>query len=359
MLSCKPMRLALHIPHFTSKDVPIMVGSVLPLTVLINFFLFSNRYFNEAPVFCWATVVTAAFLSSMYMICGAVAVSLRNRFPNDLESMKRLIVSVILFVVISGVFLSIVLRAYDLFHFLSYEFHETDFAYCYISLVVMNFFLTFLNEGVFRFEKYKATITETEQLKKEYLHSQLLGLKSQMNPHFLFNSLNTLSSLISEDAGLAEDFLDHMSKVYRYLLRNHEEQLVDLDTELSFIRSYYFLLKARHADGVHLHIDVPENYLGFMIPPLTLQMLFENAMAHNTAGRSSPLFIEILIYKQRLVMRNTVQPRVTNGETTAVSLDNISNKFRLLCGQDISIDETEKERTIELPLIPQKEPSAA
>src|SRR5205085_5679631 len=135
----------------------------------------------------------------------------------------------------SAVYVSLILRGYDYFNFFGYEYAEPDFIKCYTSIIVVNIFLTFLNEGVYRFEKYRATVTETEQLKKEYMQSQLLGLKSQMNPHFLFNSLNTLSSLIHEDAETAENFLDHMSKVYRYLLRNNDEQLVKLGTELNFI----------------------------------------------------------------------------------------------------------------------------
>src|SRR5436190_2132291 len=152
--------------------------------------------------------------------------------------------------------------------------------------------LTFLNEGVAQFERYKTTLIETEQLKKEYLHSQLLGLKSQMNPHFLFNSLNTLSCLIQEDEEKAEDFLDHMSKVYRYLLRN-EEQLVSLETEVDMVRSYYFLLKKRHSDALTLEIAIPKSYLNSEIPPLTLQMIVENAVNQNSLTKNEPLIIKV------------------------------------------------------------------
>jgi LytS/YehU family sensor histidine kinase len=219
----------------------------------------------------------------------------------------------------------------------------------------MNVFLTFLNEGVSRFESYKTTIMETEQLKKEYMQSQLLGLKSQMNPHFLFNGLNTLSSLIQEDADKAEDFLNHMSKVYRYLLRNNEEKLVELDTELGFIKSYYFLLKARHADGLDLSIEVSPDHYNDLIPPLTLQMIFEDATAQNTACKDCPLFISIRSLEHQLVIKNTVQPKLNNTEGTNDRLENISNKFRLLCQKEVIIEETPMERIITLPLIPNKE----
>ena len=234
------MDINVNIPKYTGKDFPIMVMTMLPMTLLMNYFLFGKTYFSDLSVFNWATLVTFLILCFAYFLYGLVAASLRARFPNDEESFKRLSICITIFIIMTGVYLSVVSRGYDLFHFMGYEYNESNFRKCFITFIVMNVFLTFVNEGVSRFDNYRNTVRETEQLKKEYMQSQLLGLKSQMNPHFLFNGLNTLSCLIQDDPEKAEDFLDHMSKVYRYLLRN-EEQLVDLQTEIGFIRSYFFL----------------------------------------------------------------------------------------------------------------------
>jgi two-component system, LytTR family, sensor kinase len=199
------------------------------------------------------------------------------------------------------------------------------------------------------------TIKETEQLKKEYMHSQLLGLKSQMNPHFLFNSLNSLSSLIHENANTAEEFLDHMSKVYRYLLRNNEEKLVTTETEINFIKSYYFLLKARHDEGLELHIDVSPGSREQWIPPLTLQMIVENAMNQNAVDRVNPLKIWIRSNDHGLEIINSVQPKINHINSNAEIEENINNKYRLLCGCEIKIKETENRRSIVLPVIANKE----
>jgi two-component system, LytTR family, sensor kinase len=172
-----------------------------------------------------------------------------------------------------------------------------------------------------------------------------------MNPHFLFNSLNTLSSLINEDAEQAEDFLDHMSKVYRYLLRNNEEQLVTLGTELGFIRSYYFLLKARHADGLHLEVDVEPELQQLMIPPLTLQMIMEHSLNNNAASRTAPLALSISASDGWLLVRHNVQPKINRDDNNEV-IENIRNKFRLLCQQEVEVTEQGGERKIRLPLIP-------
>ena len=159
--------------------------------------------------------------------------------------------------------------------------------------VLVTCFLTFLHEGIARYESWKANQDEMEHLKKTYRQGRLQGLKSQVNPHFLFNSLNSLSSLISEDEEQAEKFLDEMSKVYRYMLRNDEEQLVTLDTELKFVASYTYLLKARYGDGLQVQVDIDESDREKVLPPLSLQTIIENAITQNTISKACPLQISI------------------------------------------------------------------
>ncbi|MGZ8561602.1 MAG: sensor histidine kinase [Flavisolibacter sp.] len=347
--------MSLNIPTYTNKDIPILVASMLPMTMLLCYFLYGNRYFNEGATFVWGTLVTFIILGSAFITYGLVAISLRYRFPHDSQSFKRLSLCIMIFFLMSAVYISLLLLAYDHFSFLGYEYNEQDFLTAYISFIVVNVFLTFLNEGVYRYDKYKATITETEQLKKEYVQSQLLGLKSQMNPHFLFNSLNTLSSLIHEDAESAEDFLDHMSKVYRYLLRNNEEQLVTLETELNFIRSYNYLLKARYCTALNIEIKIPDNRKNFLIPPLTIQMVIENILNQHSISRSMPLNIVIGLQQNWIEVKHNIQLKMNGNNSGMEVLDNIANKYRLLCQQEIVISQTASEKYIRMPLIENKE----
>jgi two-component system, LytTR family, sensor kinase len=346
---------AVHIPKYTTKDFHILVASMLPMALMINYVLYGSRYFTDISCFLPATLLTFFFLGVAFLTYGFVAIFLRNRFPSDGQVFKRLTICISIFVLMSAVYVSILLLSYDYFHFLGYEYDERDFVKIYVTLIVVNIFLTFLNEGVYRFEKYRATITETQQLKKEYIHSQLLGLKSQMNPHFLFNSLNTLSSLINENPEKAEDFLDHMSKVYRYLLRNNEEQLVSVETEINFISSYYYLLQARHGEGLQLELNIPEPSRELMIPPLTLQMIIENIIYQNSISRSKPLMITIRCSGTTIELINNVQPKINMNDDSKQVLENISNKFRLLCQKEPVIRQDEKHRIIQLPLISKKE----
>lgn len=353
------MALKDKIPTYHSKDFAVLTGSMLPLAMVINYFLYGVRYFHDVISFLAATIATFVFLGAAFLTYGLVAISLRNRFPNDNQFYKRLFICLSIFYLMSAIYISLLLFLYDYFDFLGYQYYENDFLKGYIAIVVINTFLTFFNEGIYRFEKYKTTVKETEQLKKEYMHSQLLGLKSQMNPHFLFNGLNTLSCLIQEDADKAEDFLDHMSKVYRYLLRNNEEQLVTLQTELGFINSYYYLLKERHCEGLHLTIKIPGELLNQMVPPLTLQMIVENSVNLNAVSKNTPLHVCICQEDNRLVVKNNIQPKVNNPEEHSEVLENISNKYRLLCQQEVIITETASERIIKLPLIKNKERAIA
>jgi two-component system, LytTR family, sensor kinase len=349
------MARSLNIPKFHTKDFTVLVGSMLPMGVLLNYFLYDKVYFSSTSQFITTTVVTFIYLGAAFLTYGFVAISLRNRFPHDNQLFKRLAICLSIFFLMSAVYISLLLLAYDYVHFYGYEYLDSDFTKGYLTLITINIFLTFLNEGIYRFEKFKITITETEQLKKEYMHSQLLGLKSQMNPHFLFNSLNSLSSLIHEDGEIAEEFLDHMSKVYRYLLRNNEEKLVTIETEINFINSYYFLLKARHEDGLQLHVDIPPESKERWIPPLTLQMIVENAMNQNAISRSKPLMIWIRDNDHGLEIINSVAPKINSANSNAEIEENINNKYRLLCGCEIEIEETDKQRSIVLPVIANKD----
>lgn len=340
-----------NIPKYHSKDLTVLVLSMLPMAALLNYLLFGTPDFDHAGKLLIALFVSFMYLAVAFICCGFVAVSLRNRFPSDADVFKRILICLGIFYLISAAFISLLLFVYDATNFLGYQYREKHFITAYACFVVINTFLTFLNEGLYRFENIRSNLTETEQLKKEYMQSRLLGLKSQMNPHFLFNSLNTLSSLIQEDADEAEHFLNHMSKVYRYLLRNRDEQLVSLETELNFIDSYHFILRSRHGEGLQLQINVPEEKRSEMIPPLTLQMIMENCVNQNAVSRSTPLNIIIQTENEKLTVKNSLHPKMHAVADNKDVLDNINNKYRLLCGCEMRLHETDAERKIELPLL--------
>jgi len=178
-----------------------------------------------------------------------------------------------------------------------------------------------------------------------------------VNPHFLFNSLNSLSSLISDNEEEAEKFLDEMSKVYRYMLRNDDDHLVTVETELKFLQSYIYLLKARYGDGLRISINVNDADREKCIPPLTLQVIIENAIHQQTISKNSPLEIKIDSGKKHeLIVKNNIQLKiVTEMADQETGLDNLIHKYRLLNDSIVLIEESGTERSIILPLITKKE----
>ncbi|MBD2753385.1 sensor histidine kinase [Spirosoma validum] len=207
---------------------------------------------------------------------------------------------------------------------------------------------------------------EREQRRREYLEAdlalqkmqqektemQMRALQSQINPHFLFNGLNTLSSLIDESPRQAGEFVDELSNVYRYLLRSNESELTTLNVELRFIQSYFHLLKTRFGRSISMDIAVDESYQEALLPPLTLQLLVENAVKHNVVLKNQPLTICIRTDQQKqLIVENTLQRKKIRVESNGVGLSNIAIKYRLLNQPSPLIEEEEGWFRVTLPLL--------
>ena len=200
--------------------------------------------------------------------------------------------------------------------------------------------------------KYQKAALETEQLKKENLQSQLETLKNQVNPHFLFNSLNTLSALIHDNPDVAVAFVQKLSKVYRYILEIRDNQTVTLQDELKALHAYIFLLKTRFGNNLHIEVIIPQHLHLHRIVPLSLQILLENAVKHNILSAQKPLYIDIFTETDRhIVVKNNLQRKNQTMPGTQLGLQNISNRYRLLAGKDPEVLITEQSFTVILPLL--------
>ncbi len=194
---------------------------------------------------------------------------------------------------------------------------------------------------------------ETERLRMANLQSQLDALKQQINPHFFFNNLNVLDSLIEEDAVRARVFLEELGAVYRYLLRCSEFQLIALASEMDFIKSYYHLLKTRLGDGLQLVIRIDQKYEACQLPPLTIQLLVENAFIQNIVLPEQPLVITISTDSNgHLLVCNNVQRKQNVVVTNPAGLDDILDKYRILQKELPGITEQQGQFIVTIPLIP-------
>jgi sensor histidine kinase YesM len=206
-------------------------------------------------------------------------------------------------------------------------------------------------EGVYLYRRWKVSYTEAQDLKKENLQSQLESLKTQINPHFLFNNLNSLSSLITSDAEQAERFLDELSSVYRYLLQQNSRDLCPLSDEINFIQAYFHLIKTRYGSGIFMETQIDARYLSYMIPPLTLQILFENAIKHNIISAKRPLVIKLYTRDGSMYVENNLQVKKQTVPSNQIGLQNIMMKYKLLNQSDIDVIHDDEKFLVRIPLI--------
>lgn len=341
------------LPRYTKRDISMLLWAVMPFSVLLNWIIFEGQYFGDLTVFMLSTPITFIVIGTAFLLFRYIGRSFRERFPEDVDFYKRTILLILLFCLMSALIIYGLFSIYQSIGLLPTTNYESQLTWAYLFTWIVNIFVTFLNEGIFSFERWKKDLNETEDLKIAYKQSQLMGLKSQVNPHFLFNSLNSLSGLIQEDTAQAEKFLDEMSRVYRYMLRNEEEQLVTLAMELQFIQSYFALLKARYNEAVDLKLEVSEEDRQKHLPPLSLQVIIENALFQNKTARDSPLVIEIYSTDgQSLTITNNVQRKVmTETIDYEAGLDNLVKKYQLMNQLPVLIQENPDKRIIRLPLL--------
>ena len=177
-------------------------------------------------------------------------------------------------------------------------------------------------------------------------------MKNQVNPHFLFNSLNTLTALIEENPNIAVRYVEQLSQVYRYVLQSREKEVVDLKTELEFTSSYIFLLQNRFEKNLEISVAVPENFYSFSIAPLSLQMLIENAIKHNVVSSSKPLKIEIGIESDDYIfVKNIMQKKNVIEQSSKLGLPNIVSRYNYLSNKKVVIAQNENSFKVSLPLI--------
>ncbi|GAB4034416.1 sensor histidine kinase [Spirosoma gilvum] len=277
---------------------------------------------------------------------------LQKRYPGLDNTRKRLIWMAVLLPVLVNFAWLIRQVAHMAFNNLQYLTQTLpDYTYSIGIQIFYHFVYYIIYEGGYVLREWQQAYERNERLKKAKLRHQLDTLKSQINPHFLFNSLNSLSMLIYDSPRQAEVFVDELSSVYRYLLRANDQELTTLNRELQFIRSYFQLLKTRYGAGVDLSISVDEDLMEHSLPPLTLQLLVENAVKHNIILPGRPLVIKIQTVEDTLVVQNNLQRKTTAVLSNKVGLAHIAAKYKLLGQRNITIQEDNGLFVITLPLL--------
>ena len=203
---------------------------------------------------------------------------------------------------------------------------------------------------LFFYKVWRQAADREQQLREENLKYQYRTLKAQLNPHFLFNSLNTLSEIVYTDAKRADAYIQKLSGIYRYILDQEETDLVPLKKEIEFIQRYFELQQERDEDKIELEMDIPEAEK-FNIIPVSLQILLENALKHNTASTKKPLEIRIGREGLFLVVSNNIQPKNALYDSHGTGLVNLNERIKLITGREIIVEQEQGQFTVKLPIV--------
>lgn len=276
-----------------------------------------------------------------------------TKYPSLSETRKRVMLTIPIILLVMTPSIIIIFYTFHAFGILGYQLMEDDLLYGFLVGLGVNIIFESLWEVIYIIEKYKESAAEKEMIEQMQLRQAFDQLKEKVNPHFLFNSFNTLSSLIFEDKQKAILFLDELSKVYRYLLRNNESGLSTLGQEIQFIQSYTKLLSTRYGDGFRLIMDIDPACLEKEVPTLSLQLLVENAVKHNIISKENPLVVYISTLKDsHLVIHNSLQLKMRSAiDSTGIGLSNIREKYKLLQRKDVLVEQSADDFTVKIPLL--------
>ncbi|MCK4664929.1 MAG: histidine kinase [Bacteroidales bacterium] len=299
----------------------------IPLIGIIMPIIFHNEN-DGIGLFIWI-IISVLLTFSVWEGSSRIVSFLWMKYPWEKNPAIHLLISTI-FLISLSLFLIFVL------FFINYIF--TDYSSDYwqemkgvnVAMVLITFFTTSIYEGVYLFEKWEKSLVLTAKLEKENIQSQFEALKNQINPHFLFNSLSVLESIIPTDPEKAVGFVNKFAKIYRYVLDVKDEIVVELKDELDFVMSYIFLQKIRFGENLKIITNIDANVLNNFVLPLSLQLLIENAIKHNEISDTYSLTITMTNNKDCLIIKNDLQQIQDDSNSTKIGLKNLTERYKLI-----------------------------
>ncbi|MFZ4401067.1 MAG: sensor histidine kinase [Bacteroidales bacterium] len=321
---------------FLGVIIPIVVGIITNTSFHM---ILENVFFSTIST-------TALWLGCQYIIS-----ILWKVFPWEKHPAKHIIweiISIALYnlLVVGFVFIigALVLK--------SASYGKYFFMDIYTSCVIISLVISFIHEGVFLYIMWMKSDKRSQELEKESLLSQFETLKNQVNPHFLFNSFNTLITLIEEDKDIAVEYVQKLSDFFRIILQLRDKSMISIQEELELIKTYGFLQMKRYGNNLVLKNSIPSNVLSKGIAPLTLQMLLENAIKHNVIATGRPLNIEIsLTGNDYIMVKNNIQKRTEEEPSAGLGLQNIRNRYKFLSDKDVEIIVSSQYFSVAIPLL--------
>lgn len=331
--------------HNTRKELIVRMSGIILISMLFPVVAYKN-ILPEAElikVFLVSLIRTALLWNGSMLIINYL-VSRFSVFKEPVKLLVYQIVSLILFV-----FLVEVAEIYAIEHFLRVPLLPQEKLNLIMTCVLITFMISAIYASVAFFLQWRANMKQTRALEKATMEARYEVLRNQVNPHFLFNSLNTLLMLVGDNT-VAARYVESVSEFMRYMLNSRDKEVVTLGEELKMAREYIFIQQNRFGGKLNVVFDVPESFSETPFPPLALQMLLENALKHNVISKENPLHIHIGVENNSwLVVANNFQPKIEQEPSTGVGLGNIRDRYRYLSGKEILILKDARDFVVKLP----------
>ncbi|MFA6401925.1 MAG: histidine kinase [Salinivirgaceae bacterium] len=329
------------------KIIAVLIPVVGILIALIYAFSHTNEPSNQLIFhILHSTLVTAG----IWLGCYAIVTFLWRKYPWERNPIKHLVIEIITimsYLVLFGLFVYKFELACN-FNALEGKNGVPPVADFFI-LILITFFITSIHEAVFFYQQWKYNFSKSARLEKDNIEAKYETLKSQINPHFLFNSLNSLTALV-DDNSEAVDYIQNLSEFLRYVLKSRDRELVLMRDEVTMLHKYLGLQKARFRNNLIIEFNVREEFYHYSLPPLVLQMLAENCIKHNVISKDKPLTLTIVAEKEFISIKNNLQKK-TDVTSTGQGLNNIAARFAYFTNKEVKIMETTDHFKVEVPLL--------
>lgn len=314
--------------------------------------LFFNKdgssVFNKLMLF--ELTATFVFLFSVFLVHRGISSVMNMEVKNSPTALKSSVEALlVIFSAVLLLFVTVLIPFYLVYP--EIDVADKKLRLNYIFMAILSLFFYYFVEREQSKRRLQKELLRTAKLQKESFEAQLQHLRNQMNPHFLFNSLNVLVTLIKIDQDRAVKFVQKLSEVYRAFLQNSEKELITLHQELNVVKAYNYLLKTRFGDAIAFKIDIPKEKKELFLPPGTLQTLIENAVKHNGSTRKEPLVIKVSTEKDRLIVSNKLKARKSAATSTNTGLKNLINRYKFLTNKKATFKKVDGYFIAEIPLL--------
>jgi len=339
---------------FTHLTRAILIGTVIYFILLAIFFFMGRFDDGFSYQIAWTEYYkNMIFALILYMVNAYWIQYLVITYKQDLFSLKRFTIGILgnILVSILGIFLSRVVLVVVLEKKALVEFLANEKPVYYLFSLIIAVFISLIFYAIWYYKYRQETKVKVQKIIAGTASAKFDALKNQLDPHFLFNSLNVLTSLIEEDPHQAQKFTTSLSKVYRYVLEQKNKDLISVEEELQFAKTYVKLLKMRFEDSIHLEIPEHSNNPDAKVIPLSLQLLLENAVKHNVVTSSKPLYIKVYEENGMLVVDNNLQEKQVVKKNSGVGLQNIRQRYGILTDRQVEIIKSNSDFLVKLPLL--------